>query len=124
MLFRLKAHQKLDAINALLDAWNGEADRFRLAAMAARNGEAPSSLVVSAAEEARDGLMHLLDEIDESLISLPAGHESFSALLLAQAGAVALLESVSRSYDTLERFLTEEMAEPKRIAHEFRIAAE
>lgn len=124
MLFRLKAHQKLDAINALLDAWNGEADRFRLAAMAARKGEAPTSLTVSGAEEVREGLMQLLDEIDEALVVLPAGHEGFGPLLLAQTSAVALLESVSRSYDTLERFVAEAMVEPKRIHHELLVAAE
>jgi hypothetical protein len=124
MLLRLKAHQKLDAINALLDAWNGEADRFRIAAMAARKGESPSSLVAGAAEEARDELRQLLDEIEQALMEIRHGHESFSGLLLAQASAIALLESVSTSYEVLDRFVTDQHEAPRRIAHEPRVAAE
>lgn len=124
MLFRPSADQNLTAIHAMLDAWNAEADRFRQAAIAAREGEAPTSLTVSAAEEAHDGLMQLLEEIDEALGKLPAGSPQFAGLLQAQITAVALLESVGNSFDILDRFVTEEIDGPTRIAHELRIAAE
>src|SRR5690606_36159499 len=91
MLFRLTADQKLDAVRALLDNWNGEADRFRQAAIAARGGEAPGSLLVAAMEEAHDGLSALLDEIDRALDALPVGHADFAGLLMAQKTAIALL---------------------------------
>lgn len=124
MLFRPSADQNLSAVHAMLDAWNAEADRFRQAAIAARNGEAPTSLTAAAAEEAHDGLMALLDEIDDALGKLPPGSPQFSGLLQAQITALALLESVGNSYDILDRFVTEEMDGPTRIAHEFRVAAQ
>ena len=111
MLFRPSADQNLTAIHAMLDAWNAEADRFRQAATAARKGEAPTSLTATAAEEAHDGLMALLEEIDEGLLQ-------------AQITAMALLESVGNSLDVLDRFVTEEIDGPTRIPHELRIAAE
>jgi hypothetical protein len=124
MLFRPSADQNLTAIHAMLDTWNAEADRFRHAAIAARNGEAPTSLTVSAAEEAHEGLMTLLDEIGDALGKLPAGSPQFAGLLQAQITALALLESVGNSYDVLDRFVTEQIDGPTRIAHELRIAAE
>ena len=60
MLFRPSIDQNLVAVHAMLGSWNAEADRFRRVAIAARNGEAPTSVTVAAAEEARDGLMSLL----------------------------------------------------------------
>jgi hypothetical protein len=124
MLFRPSADQNLDAVHARLDAWNAEADRFRQAAIAARNGETPTSLLASAAEEAHDGLMSLLDEIDQALSGLPPGSPQFAGLLQAQITAMGLLESVGNSYDILDRFVVEEIAAPHRIAHEARVAAE
>ena len=124
MLFRPTADQKLDAVRALLDAWNGEADRFRQAAIASRKGEAPGSLLIAAAEEAHDGLMGLLDEIDRALDTLPGGHPDFPGLLAAQKTAVALLESVGNSYEVLDGFVSAPETEPVRIPHELRIAAE
>lgn len=124
MLFRPSADQNLEAVHAMLDAWNAEADRFRRAAGAVRDGEAPSSLIVTAAEEAHDGLMALLDEIDEALSKLPPGSAAFTGLLQAQITGLALLESVGNSYDILDRFVVEEIAGPRRIAHEQRIAAQ
>lgn len=124
MLFRPTADQNLAAVHAALDAWNAEADRFRLAAIAARNGEAPSSLTLAAAEEAHDGLFSLLDELDQAFDTLPPGNAGFSGLLQAQKAALALLESVGTSYEVLERFVTEQTEAPTRIAHELRVAAE
>ena len=108
----------------MLDSWNAEADRFRQAAIAARNGEAPTSLTVSAAEEARDGLMSLLGEIDEALGKVKPGSQQFAGLLHAQMATIALLESVGNSYDILDRFVTEQVRGPTRIAHDLRVAAE
>ncbi|RYE08873.1 MAG: hypothetical protein EOP22_11715 [Hyphomicrobiales bacterium] len=124
MLFRPTADQKLDAIRALLDAWNGEADRFRQAAIAARQGEAPGSLLMAAVEEAHDGLTGLLDEIERALDTLPVGHAEFAGLLMAQKTAIALLESVSHSHDVLDSFTSAPETAPTRIAHELRVAAE
>jgi hypothetical protein len=124
MLFRPSADQNLDAVHAMLDAWNAEADRFRQAATAARRGEAPTSLTTSAAEDAHDGLMALLGELDDALDKLPAGSVHFTGLLQAQITALALLESVGKSHDILDRFVTEQIAGPRRIGHEFSIAAE
>ena len=124
MLFRPSADQNLTAVHAMLDAWNAEADRFRQAAVAARNGEAPTSLTTAAAEEAHDGLMALLDEIDDALGKLKAGSAQFAGLLQAQITALALLESIGNSYDILDRFVTEVVDGPTRIAHEYRVAAQ
>jgi hypothetical protein len=122
MLFRPSVDQNLIAVHAMLDSWNAEADRFRQAAVAARNGEAPTSLTVAAAEEAHDGLMSLLGEIDEALEKVTPGSQQFSDMLHAQMAAIALLESVGNSYDILDRFVTTEIAGPTRIAHELRLA--
>ena len=124
MLFRPTADQNLAGAHAALDAWNAEADRFRQCALAARKGEAPKSLTVSAAEEAHDGLMALLDELDQALDTTPPGNPNFAALLQAQHTALALLESVGNSYEILERSVTEQIEAPTRIAHELRVAAE
>jgi hypothetical protein len=124
MLFRPSADQNLSAVHAMLDAWNAEADRFRQAAIAARKGDAPTSLTAAAVEEAHDGLMQLLEEIDDALGKLPPGSPQFAGLLQAQITALALLESVGNSFDILDRFVTEAIDGPTRIAHEPRIAAE
>ena len=124
MLFRPSVDQNLVAVHAMLDAWNAEADRFRRAAIAARNGEAPTTLTVAAAEEAHDGLMSLLAEIDDALDKVTAGSEQFSALLHAQKIAIALLESIGNSHDMLDRCIPEPVHGPTRIAHELRVAAE
>ena len=84
----------------------------------------PTSLTATAAEEAHDGLMALLEEIDEALSKLPPGSPQFAGLLQAQITAMALLESVGNSFDVLDRFVTEEIDGPTRIPHELRIAAE
>lgn len=125
MLFRPPADQRLDGIRAMLATWNEEADRFRAAAAAARKGgEAPQSVVVAAAEEAHDGLIGLLDDIDRALDALPAGHASYSALLHVQNAAIAVLESVGNSLDQLSRFVTEPGPAPVRIRKPTRQAAE
>src|SRR5436190_21996707 len=103
MLFRPSADQNLIAVHAMLDSWNAEADRFRQAAIAARSGEVPASLTVAAAEEAHDGLMSLLGEIDDALEKMTRGSGQFSDMLHAQKTAIALLESVGNSYDILDR---------------------
>lgn len=124
MLFRPSADQTLDAIHTMLDAWNAEADRFRHAAIAARKGEVPTSLVVSAAEEAHDQLSSLVGKIDDSLDKMSAGNPKFAELLQVQTTAIALLESVGNYYDILDGFVTEQMTSPKRIVHELAVAAE
>jgi hypothetical protein len=124
MLFRPSIDQNLVAVHAMLDSWNAEADRFRRVAIAARNGEAPTSLTVAAAQEARDGLMSLLGEIDDALGKVAPGSQQFGDLLRAQMMAIALLESVGNSYDMLDRYIPEPVHGPKRIAHEVRNAPE
>lgn len=124
MLFRVNLEQRLAGIERQLDSWNTEADRFRLAAVAARHGEQPTSALLAAAEEAHDGLITLLEEMDGALAGLPAGHRDFGELLKAQVTAVALLESVTNSLEALERFVTEPVPEATLIEHDLRIAAE
>jgi len=124
MLYRPSADQNLIAVHAVLDGWNAEADRFRQAAIAARKGEAPTSLTVAAAEEAHDGLMSLLAEIDEALDKVKPGSQQFADLLHAQMAAIALLESVGASYDFLDRFVAEPVAGPARISHDLRAASQ
>lgn len=115
MLFRPTADQRLEGILSMLEVWNDEADRFRAVAVAARNGEAASSLVVAAVEEAHDGLMSLLDEIDRAIEGVPAGDRAFADLLKAQSKAVSLLESVTNSMDVLSLVVTDDQPAPLRI---------
>ena len=123
MLLRLTADQRLEGIKAMLETWNAEADRFRAAAVSARAGESPSAVLVAAAEEAHDGLFTLIEEIDRTLETLPAGHKDFAALLQAQKVAVSLAEHISTSLDGLERFATAPEKAPVRIVHAPKLAA-
>lgn len=115
MLFRPTADQRLDGILAMLEVWNDEADRFRAVAVAARKGQAPSSLVVAGVEEAHDGLISLLDDIDRAIESARPGDRAFADLLKAQGKAVALLESVTNSMDVLSLVMTDDQPAPVRI---------
>lgn len=115
MLFRPTADQRLDGILAMLEVWNDEADRFRAVAVAARKGKAPSSLVVAGVEEAHDGLISLLDDIDRAIESARPGDHAFADLLKAQGKAVALLESVTNSMDVLSLVMTDDQPAPVRI---------
>lgn len=117
MLFRPRADQNLGAVQAMLGAWNAEADGFRRAAAAVRTGETTDSLAVAAAEQAHDGLLSLLDELDYSLATAEPGSAQFAALLRAQTSAVALLESVGNSCDILDSRMAEPMTAPIHIAH-------
>jgi hypothetical protein len=101
MLFRPGAQERLHSIEGQLIAWSEEADRFRVAAIAARRGEPQLATLVGAAEDTHDGLILLLEELDRALADLPAGHAEFGAVLRAQGKTVALLESVGNSLDLL-----------------------
>jgi hypothetical protein len=118
MLFRPSADQNLDAVHALLDAWNAEADRLRRAAIAAQHGEKPTSLLAVAAEEARDGLEAMLLELEGALDRAAPGSPAFPHLLHAQTAAIGLLESIGNTLDRLERFAATPMAGATRIIHE------
>jgi hypothetical protein len=115
VLFRPTADQRLDGILSMLDVWNEEADRFRAVAVAARKGEVPSSLVVAGVEEAHDGLIGLLDEIDHAVDGVLPGDRAFADLLKAQSKAVSLLESVTNSMDVLSLVMTDDQPGPVRI---------
>lgn len=117
MLFRPTADQRLDGIVSMLEVWNEEADRFRAAAAATRTGKAVSSLVIAGVEEAHDGLISLLDEIDRAIEGVPPGDRAFADLLKAQGKAVALLESVTTSMDVLSLVVADDQAGPVRIGH-------
>lgn len=117
MLFRPGAEQNLEAVHGMLESWNVEADRFRQAALAGRSGDAPSTVTAAAAEEAHDGLMSLLSEIDDALDKVSAGSPQFGVLLKAQMTAVALLESIGNSFDILDRLVATQATAPTRIAH-------
>jgi hypothetical protein len=116
MLFRPTADQRVEGILAMLDVWNEEADRFRTAAITARGGDTPSSLLAAGAEEAHDGLMLLLEDIDRAIETVPPGDRGFAALLGAQAKAVALLESVSNSMDVLSLVVSRDRPGPVLIS--------
>jgi hypothetical protein len=118
MLFRPLPENHLEGISALLETWNAEADGFRAAALAARHGESPSSVVVAAADETHGRLLQLIEDIDQAMGRVPPGHQIFASLLQAQLVATNLLESISNSLDVLERFTVVQMSEPKTIAHE------
>jgi hypothetical protein len=115
VLFRPSADQRLDGIVSMLEVWNDEADRFRAAAVACRHGETASSLVVAGVEEAHDGLISLLDEIDRAIEAVAPGDRAFADLLKLQSKAVALLESVTNSMDVLSLVVTDDQPAPLRI---------
>jgi hypothetical protein len=108
---------ELDAIHSLLATWNAEADRFRLAAIAAGRGETPASSVVNGLAEAHTGLVEVLEATDRMVDTMRGGNAAFAAVLQVQATAAALLESLSTSLDVLDRFLIEPVDEPLQIAH-------
>jgi hypothetical protein len=125
VLFRPTADQRLDGILSMLEVWNDEADRFRAVAIAARKGETPPSLTVAEVEEAHDGLLSLLDEIDRAIEGVPPGDRAFADLLRAQSKAVSLLESVTNSMDVLSPLMTDDQPGPVRIGRQpLRQAAE
>ena len=107
MLFRPGAQERMHSIQSQLVAWGEEADRFRLAAIAARRGEQQLATLVDAAEEVHDGLMTLLDDLDRALEGPAAGSGEFSALLHAQRKTLSLLESVGNSLDVLAGYATD-----------------
>jgi len=115
MLYRPTADQRLDGILSMLEVWDDEADRFRAAAIAVRAGEPPSSLIVAGVEEAHDGLIALLDDIDRAIENIPPGDRGFADLLKAQTKAVSLLESVTNSMDVLSLLPTDDQPAPVRI---------
>ena len=116
MPVQFTADHELDAIHALLETWNGEADRFRAAALAARRGETPASSVVTALSEAHAGLLDVLEATDQ--IASTTRGDNFAAVLRLQTTALALLESLSTSLDDLDRFVTDKVSEPVAIAHQ------
>ena len=101
MLFRPGAEDRLHSITAQLAAWSEEADRFRMAAIAARRGDTQPHQLLDAADEVHDGLAELMADLDRALDVLPAGHADFGALLRMQSKTLALLESVGTSLDVL-----------------------
>lgn len=107
----------LDGARARLRGWNDEADRFRIAAIAARRGQAPSSMTRGAAEDVQHGLIMLLTRIDRELDRLAPGHPDFQGLLLVRNAASALLESIDASLDELDRSIAILAPEPTRIEH-------
>jgi hypothetical protein len=122
MLFQPTTNLSLDQIHAALEGWNGEADRFRAAAVAARAGGAPSSMLVTDAEDMHDGLMGLLEALDRMVQELPLGDPRFRDLLQAQAAALGLDESLGNSLDLLASAAAALVREPRRIAHDAPIA--
>jgi hypothetical protein len=117
MLFHPSADERLEAVAAQLDQWDGEADRIRSVALAVRQGTAPSEALLAAAEDARDGLTSLIDELDRALEAAPAGHESFAKLLRAQKRALALSESIGNSLDLLAECPAVPISEPASVGH-------
>lgn len=117
MLYKPDHRPALGGVRPLLDSWNAEADYFRRVAQAARAGTAPPSGVVAAAQQALDGLRTLLDQIDQALSALPAGHPDFRELLQAQITGFALTESIAHSADVLDAFVPESGREARTIRH-------
>lgn len=117
MLFRPTLDQNLVAVHAVLDGWNYEADRFRWAARAATNGDAPTSLTVAAAEEAYEALSTLILEIDEALARAAPGSEQFLNLLHVQQTATALIESIGKSCEALSEGAAVQIRAPTHLGH-------
>lgn len=113
----------LDSLRGQLLGWNAEADRFRIAAIAARRGQSPSSKTIGAAEEVQHQLVMLLARIDDALDVLVPGHADFHGLLLARNAGSALLESVDASLDELDHYIAILAPEPTRIEHRVMLVA-
>lgn len=117
MLYRPGAQDRLHDIEARLAAWAEDADRFRGAAVAARRGTPYPRTLANAAEEVRDELMGLIDDLDLALDRLPAGHTEFGAVLAVQGTALALLESVGNSLDVFAETVPDARNAVTPIAH-------
>jgi hypothetical protein len=115
MLFGPITSLGLDAARILLDGWNAEADRFRAAAIGTRHGDVPSPNLLEAMDEAHDGLMELIGDIDRALERTAPGHQERGALLQMQVTALSLSESIGRSQDMLDRALP---SDPMAAGHE------
>ncbi len=115
MPVQFDADRELEAIHTLLETWNADADRFRVAALAARKGEAPASSTVAALVEAHAGLLDVLDSTDRLAAHTRGGSAGFAAILQLQTTALALLESFSSSLDVLDRFAMEAVSAPRTI---------
>jgi hypothetical protein len=124
MLFRPTTEDNLAAIEALLDQWNDEADRYRRAAMEVRKGMPADSLIAHSAIEARASLDETLQDIESLVDRLPAGDRRIVHLLQILVSAQALAESVERSADVLEAALVTGPAGPTHISHGYAIAAQ
>jgi hypothetical protein len=116
MLYRPEAKDRLHEIEVRLAGWAEDADRFRRAAIAARRGTPQSVTLADAAEEVRDELMSLVDDLDLALDRLPPGHAEFGAVLAVQGAALALLESVGNSLDVFAEMMPEERTAATPIA--------
>ena len=117
MLFRPPTDQNLSAVRAMLDGWDGDADRFRQAAQGARTAGVAMSLTVSAAQDAHEALSSLLEELDDALQKVGGGSRLFLDLLHAQTKASALLESLCSTRDILDLYVTVQIGGPTSIAH-------
>jgi len=117
MLYKPDYRPILAGVRPLLDSWNTEADYFRRVALAARQGTPPPTGAVSAALEAREGIESVLDQIDQTLTALPAGHPDFRELLQAQIVALALSESIAHSFDVLDTYVPIPGSEARVIRH-------
>jgi hypothetical protein len=124
MLFRPTTDQNLPAIHAMLDNCNVEADHLRNVARAAVKGDAPTALTTYAARDVKEALGELLDEIEETLVTVSPGTRTFMDLIHAQTTALALLESVERSCDMLDAIEPAPIAGPRYISHKLRLAAQ
>src|SRR3569623_866577 len=116
MLFRPGAEDRLHSIQAQLLSWGEDADRYRLAAIAARRGESQLDTPLSGADELHDGLMTLLEELDGAVEGLPNGHAEFGGLQRAQRKTLALLESVGNSLDVHSGYGTTNRTDAVHIA--------
>jgi hypothetical protein len=121
MLYKPDHRSAFSGVRPLLDCWNTEADYFRRMAQAARRGTAPPAGAVAAASDAQEGIIGLLDQIDQALAGLPAGHPDFRELLQAQITALSLRESIAHSLDVLDAYVPAPSGEARVIRHGERI---
>ena len=117
MLYRPDYRPALGGVRPLLESWNAEADYFRRVALSARQGTPPPAGVVAAAFEAREAISSVLDQIDQALTALPAGHPDFRDLLQARISATALSESIAQSFDMLDAYVPIPGSEARVIRH-------
>ena len=117
MLIAPMPTRSLDAVEAELNQLSGQADLYRIAALAARQGAHPTSTLITDAEAAQVTLDGLLEALDLAIDGLRPGAPEFAAWLRTRVTTMALLESIGNSLDVLEQLSAVTPNDPVHIGH-------